>query len=88
MSADEQTKLVADYIMASVPGEPSRNEGAGRCAVRLLDKYRTALIEIMRELGVPGAGYPAPVANAHEIARRALSADPLDWDERCDTSAE
>ena len=88
MSEEQQTEFVANYIMANVPGEPSRDEGAGRCAVRLLDKYRTALIEIMSELGVPGAGYPAPVANAYEIAKCALSADPLDWDERCDISTE
>ncbi len=43
MSADEQNKIVADYIMANVPGEPSRDEGAGTCAVRLLKKYRAAL---------------------------------------------
>jgi len=72
MSAKQQTKLVADYIMAEVPGEPSRDEGAGDCAVRLLDKYRTALVEVMNGLGVPGAGCPAPVANAYEIAGRAL----------------
>lgn len=68
MSASEQTKLIADYIMGNVPGEPSLDEGAGRCAVRLLGKYRAALAKIMCELGVPGASYPAPVANAYEIA--------------------
>jgi len=74
MSEEEQTKLVADYIMANVPGEPSRDEGAGGCAVRLLDKYRTALAQIMNELGVPGQGYPQPAADAYEIAERALGA--------------
>ena len=73
MSAKQQTKLVADYIMGNVPGEPSRDEGAGDCAVRLLEKYRAALVQIMRELGVPSAGYPAPVRNAYEIARSALN---------------
>lgn len=72
MSASEQTKLVADYIMANVPGEPSRDEGAGTCAVRLLDKYRIALGRIMSELGVPNENYPAPVANAYQIAKSAL----------------
>lgn len=79
MSTDQQNELVANYIMANVPGEPSRSEGAGECAVRLLAKYRTALIEIMSELGVPGEGYPMPVANAYEIAKQTLEAPP--WDE-------
>lgn len=72
MSAKQQTRLVANYIMANVPGEPGRDEGAGQCAVRLLAKYRAALTGIMRELGIPGTGYPAPVANAYEIAKCAL----------------
>ncbi len=72
MSAEEQTRLIADYIMANVPGEPSQDEGAGRCAVRLLTKYRTALAEIMNELGVPGAFHPMPAANAYEIAKHTL----------------
>lgn len=74
MSADQQTQILADYIMANVPGEPSRDEGAGACAVRLLDKYRTALGRVMNELGVPDENYPAPVANAYEIAGHALEA--------------
>ena len=38
-----QIDLLADYIMAEVPGEPSRDEGAGETAVRLLKEYRTRL---------------------------------------------
>lgn len=72
MSAKQETKLLANYIMAEVSGEPSRSEGAGECAVRLMGKYRDALAEIMRELGVPDASYPAPVRNAYEIAWQAL----------------
>ena len=72
MSAEQQTKLVADYIMMHVPGEPSRDEGAGRCAVRLLATYRAALVQIMHEIGVPSADYPSPVANAYDIAKQAL----------------
>lgn len=61
MSAKQQMKLIADYIMANVPGEPSGDTGgAGDCAVRLLDKYRTALGRIMHE------------TDAHEIAKQAL----------------
>ena len=76
MSAEQQNKLVADYIMANVPGEPSSGAGgAGDCAVRLLGEYRAALSRIMHELGVPGPDYPAPVANAHEIAKQALGSE-------------
>lgn len=74
MSAARQTKLIADYIMANVEGEPSRDEGVGECAIRLLAKYRAALAQIMLEIGGPGANCPAPVANAYEIARHALGA--------------
>ena len=35
--------------------------------------YREALDRIMHELGVPGEGYPAPVANAWYIADAALN---------------
>ncbi len=36
--------------------------------------YRRALDRIMHELGVPGDGYPANVANAWYIANAALNA--------------
>ncbi len=72
MSAEQQTKILADYIMANVPGEPSRSEGAGDCAIRLLGFYRSVLSLIMSELGVPGEDYPVPVANAYEMARVTL----------------
>jgi hypothetical protein len=35
---------LADYILAEIPGEPRRNEGA---AIRLLKRYREALQEIV-----------------------------------------
>ncbi len=47
MSAEEQNKLAADYIMANIPGAP-RGDGAGDCAVRLLAEY-WATIERYRE---------------------------------------
>ena len=40
-----QIDLLANYIMADIPGEPSRDEGAGDCAIRLLKKYRASLGE-------------------------------------------
>ena len=72
MTASEQTEILANYIMAEIPGEPSQSEGAGETAVRVLRSYREAFRNIMNELGVPGDGYPAPVWNAYEIAREAL----------------
>ncbi len=38
-----QIDLLADYIMAEIPGEPSADEGAGETAVRLLKDYRRRL---------------------------------------------
>ena len=35
--------------------------------------YRRALEQIRSELGVPGEGYPANVANAYRIADEALN---------------
>ncbi len=72
MSAEQQTELLANYIMANVPGEPSLSEGAGECAVRLLVHYRDALERVKAELGVPGPDYPMPVANAWKIADKTL----------------
>lgn len=73
MSAKSELDRLANYIMAEVPKEPSRSEGTGECAVRLLTQHRRTLTEIMNELGVPDENYPAPVANAYELARRALA---------------
>ncbi len=40
------------------------------------DALRKALDMVMHELGVPGEGYPAPVANAYRIAAQALAGQP------------
>lgn len=68
----DQIDLLAQYMMEKIPSEPSQDEGAGDCAIRLLTKYRLALRAIMLELVVSGPGYPVPVDNAYEIAREAL----------------
>lgn len=47
MSAKEQIKILADYIMAEVEGEPSQDEGAGDTAVRIIKKYKAAFEEIL-----------------------------------------
>ena len=36
---DEQIKRLADFIMAEIPGEPSQDEGAVDCAIRLLREH-------------------------------------------------
>ena len=70
-----------EVVFPSVQGklvdfeESSLSEGAGETAVRLLKRYRHAFGAIMGELGVPGDGYPVPVANAYEIARNCLWED-------------
>lgn len=77
MSAQTQVQLLADYILANIPGEPGRNQGAGEVAVRLLGDYRHALDAIAHELGVPQPGYPTPIANAYKIATGALEGRSL-----------
>lgn len=39
----DQLDLLANFIMAEVPGEPSRDEGAGDCAIRLIKQYMELL---------------------------------------------
>jgi hypothetical protein len=36
MSAKSELDVLANFILAEVPGEPSRSEGAGRTAVRII----------------------------------------------------
>lgn len=36
MSYKEQIILLSDFIIDSVDGEPSRSEGAGDCAIRII----------------------------------------------------
>jgi len=67
----KEIDLLANYIMSEIEGEPSQSEGAGMTAVRLLREYRSAMEQALLELGVPNEDYPAPVANAVEILRRA-----------------
>ena len=72
MTARQQIDVLANYIMAEIPGEPSRSEGAGDTAMRLLKKYRAALQSAKSELGVPGDYHPMPTVNAHRILEEAL----------------
>lgn len=72
MSADKQLTILASYIMSEIPGEPSQDEGAGNCAVRLLKKYRRALEAVMLDLGDPGPEYFANVIHAYNVAKENL----------------
>ena len=47
MPAEDPRRLVAHYVMASLPRQPSRSEGAGTCVARLLATYRATLRQIM-----------------------------------------
>jgi hypothetical protein len=77
MSAESQIDLLAKYILKECPAEIG-NEGAGDVAVRLLDRLSSGIKKVLNELGVPGEGYPAPVANAVYILHDALGAWPRD----------
>lgn len=71
MSAKSQVKLLANYILSHCPGEII-DGGAGDVAVYLLERFATNVQAALNELGVPGEGYPAPVANAVEFLNAAL----------------
>ncbi len=43
-----------------------------------IERALKALDAIVHELGVPGYDTPAPIGNAHDIARRALDAESMD----------
>lgn len=40
---DAQLALLANYIMAKIPGEPSQSQGAGQTAIRIMETYRIGL---------------------------------------------
>ena len=42
LSEKPQMALLADYITTHIPGEPSRNEGAGECAIRIIEELQDA----------------------------------------------
>jgi len=42
----EQIDILADHIIFNIPGEPSQSEGAGDCAIRLLDEARAKIAEL------------------------------------------
>lgn len=46
--------------------------GAEASRWREISRLRTSMTFALAELGVPGEGYPAPVANAHRILSEAL----------------
>lgn len=35
-NSGQQLEILANFIMVNVPGEPSKSEGAGECAVRII----------------------------------------------------
>lgn len=41
--AKTQIDLLADYIMAEIPGEPSASEGAGDTAIRIITQLKADL---------------------------------------------
>lgn len=77
----DQVQALGHFIMDEFPGEPSQSQGAVDTAIRIISTLlaerdawkRWALAaedkidRASRELGVPGDGYPAPVANAVAI---------------------
>lgn len=48
--AEKQTELIANYIAAEVPGEPSRSEGVGACAVRIIRDSLARIAQLEADL--------------------------------------
>ena len=71
MSAEHQTDLLATYIMNNVPNEPSRSEGAGECAIRLLKYYRQVLEQIAQLLQ-PSSRVVSNLDEAYDLVVGAL----------------
>ncbi len=67
--AEQQTKILADYLMRECPHEVV-DGGAGTVAILVLEKYRKALRAILNKIGDPQPGYPQP--NTYAIAKDAL----------------
>jgi len=58
--------------IASIEADANEIAGEANAETVRLARLRLAARQAMRELGVPGPDYPAPVANAWEILRAAL----------------
>jgi hypothetical protein len=41
-----QVDLLADWILVNVPGEPSQSEGAGECAIRIMQQQRATIQQL------------------------------------------
>lgn len=52
--ASDQIDQLANFIMAEVPGEPSPDEGAVECAIRLIRAYRGKLTEMPSQTVIIG----------------------------------
>ncbi len=44
--SETQIDILSDFIMANVKGEPSRSEGAGDTAVRIIEQLQASLQQI------------------------------------------
>ena len=47
-----QLELLANYIMKEIPGEPSRSEGAGDTAIRIIKELREQIRQVEGMKGV------------------------------------
>ena len=68
----EQIDKLANFIMSEIPGEPSLDEGAGDCAIRIIKDHRDAL----EKLACLGNGNFGGNSEGNVIAQRALGLDP------------
>jgi hypothetical protein len=77
MTTPEQLREWADRLVEFGSNESSNGISAQlRAHADALEKLKVAegaMHNAMNELGVPGDGYPAPVANAYDLLKAALA---------------
>jgi hypothetical protein len=70
-SLEDQIERLANFIMFDVPGEPSEDEGAVECAIRIIKERGAALAQI-NAIALKN-GYSTPSARAmHQVAQGTL----------------
>lgn len=80
MSAEQQIEVLANLIAGNIPGEPSRSEGAGDCAVRLLGEYQGAFRAIASAIN--NAASPTEADLDKRVAQTTKMQMVVAWDEQ------
>ena len=72
-----QIDILADFIMANVDGEPSRSEGAGDCAIRIITELKAERDADMGAVEIDDIRYPIPMPVAELLKTVSEERDAL-----------